>query len=170
MTTSQKIQDIQIWSVDQFISSLGENSTQHFRLFRGQSTNQPLLPKIMRLAKENHISPNEINQIEQRMLERFKRESAPMLTKKLSTTWELMSVAQHHGMPTRLLDWTSNPLAGLWFAVATDPPKKKDCGVVWVLERPNENTFGPNDNIFDLKKTCFFQPPQLDPRIKAQSG
>lgn len=91
------------------------------------------------------------------------------VTKQLAT-WELMSIAQHNGMPTRLLDWTANPLAGLWFAVATDPPKKKDRGVVWMLDRPNEKTFEQDENIFALKKTCFFQPPHLDSRIAAQSG
>src|SRR2546425_12163292 len=123
----RKIPDIPIRSVGQFVSSLEETSGGTLRLFRGQNTDQCLLPRIMRLAKENHISPTKIDSLEQRMLERFRKESVPMLpvTKQLAI-WELMSIAQHNGMPTRLLDWTASPLAGLWFAVATDPPKKKD--------------------------------------------
>jgi hypothetical protein len=105
------------------------------------------------------------------MLERFRKECVPMLlTTKQLAAWELMSIAQHNGMPTRLLDWTANPLAGLWFAVASDPPKKKDRGVVWMLDRPNERKFERDDNIFALDKTCFFQPPHLDRRIAAQSA
>ncbi len=72
-------------------------------------------------------------------------------------------------MPTCLLDWTANALAGLWFAVATDP-KKRDRGVVWMLDQPNEAKFEQDENIFALTKTCFFQPPHLDRKIAAQSG
>ena len=168
---AKKIQDIPIRSVGQFISNLEETSGNTFRLFRGQNTDQCLLPRIMRLAKANEISPAKIDDVERKMLERFRKESVPMLsvTKPLAP-WELMSIAQHNGMPTRLLDWTANPLAGLWFAVATDPPKKKDRGVVWMLDRPNEWTFQQDADVFALPKTCFFQPPHLDRRIAAQSG
>jgi hypothetical protein len=168
---AKKIQDIPIRSVGHFISSLEETSADTLRLFRGQNTDQCLLPRIMRLAKENKISPSKIDNVERRMLDRFRKECVPMLsvTKQLAP-WELMSIAQHNGMPTRLLDWTANPLAGLWFAVASDPPKKKDRGVVWMLDRPNERTFEQDDNIFALEKTCFFQPPHLDRRIAAQSA
>jgi hypothetical protein len=168
---AKKIQDIPIRSVAQLISSLEDTSADALRLFRGQNTDQCLLPRIIRLAKENKISPAKIDSVEQRMLERFRKECVPMLlTTKQLAAWELVSIAQHNGMPTRLLDWTSNPLAGLWFAVASDPPKKKDRGVVWMLDRPNERTFEHDDNIFALEKTCFFQPPHLDRRIAAQSA
>ena len=49
---------------------------------------------------------------------------------------ELMTMMQHHGVPTRLLDWSENALAGLYFAVR-ESGKNDDGGgdaVVWVLE------------------------------------
>src|SRR5574341_392070 len=132
----KKITDIPIRSVGQFVSNLEETASDAFRLFRGQNTDECLLPRVMRLAKENHISPSRIDNVEQKMLERFRKESVPMLavTKQLAI-WELMSIAQHNGMPTRLLDWTANPLAGLWFAVATDPPKMDSAILLARLER-----------------------------------
>jgi hypothetical protein len=163
--------DETIRSVGEFVSRLHDTSTGRRRLFRGQNTKSCLLPRIMRLAKEKGISPGKMNRIEQKMLERFRRESVPMLqvTRELAA-WELLSIAQHRGMPTRLLDWTANPLAGLWFAVSADPPKNEEHGVVWVLEAPNEKTFNSDEDVFKLEKTCFFEPPHLDRRIVAQSG
>src|SRR5689334_24251881 len=109
-----------IRSVDDYIKRLNKSSSNSLRLFRGQNTKQSLLPNIMRLAKASGIPPNEIDNIERRMLERFRKESVPMLPERRHyDDWELLAIAQHWGMPTRLLDWTANALAGLWFAVSS---------------------------------------------------
>ena len=160
-----------IHSVSDYVSRLQSTSTSERRLFRGQNTDKALLPRIARLAEAKGMSLTEMKQIEQKMLERFGRESATMLgaTNK-PTNLELLSIAQHHGMPTRLLDWTANALAGLWFAVSANPPNDYDHCVVWMLDGPNEKTFNSNDDIFNQDRTYFFQPSHLDRRIPAQSA
>lgn len=159
--------------VSEFVRRLRQTPTSRRRLFRGQNTDKPLLPRIARLAEKKGIPFADVTDIERKMLQRFRGESVPMLgTTGQITNWELLSIAQHQGMPTRLLDWTANALAGLWFAVSTDPPDKEKHGIVWVLEvdPDNEKTPKGSDDIFDLKRTYVFQPFHLDRRIVAQSA
>ncbi|MEO5804235.1 MAG: FRG domain-containing protein, partial [Verrucomicrobiota bacterium] len=48
------------------------------------------------------------------------------------TVTEIMAYAQHHGAPTRLLDWSRNPFIGLWFAVSNSDCDKS-AGTVYQL-------------------------------------
>ena len=142
-------------------------------LFRGQNTDKPLLPKIARWAEYHSIGSDRLTEIERQMLDRFKRESVPLLRGlQPRTNWDWLSIAQHQGLPTRLLDWTANALAGLWFAVAEEPPEPTTQGVLWILEVDPENETSPSkqDNIFKLERTYVFQPFHIDQRIVAQSA
>ena len=164
--------EVTIASVADFVSGLQQSGMAR-RLFRGQNTDKCLLPRIMRLAKEKGIQPQALENIERKMLERFRRESVAILPGARDlTSWELLSIAAHHGMPTRLLDWTGNALAALWFAVSADSPEREDCGVVWVVKLTSDNVKTPaaGDDVFAPKHTHFFQPFHSDPRIVAQSG
>jgi hypothetical protein len=142
-------------------------------LFRGQNVDAPLLPKLVRIAEASSITREQFNKAERRMLERFQKESVPFFRgRPPANPWEWLSVAQHQGLPTRLLDWTANALAGLWFAVSADPPNGGVHGVLWVLDVSEENEKSPMgaEDIFNLKRTFVFQPFHIDQRIVSQAA
>lgn len=79
-------------------------------------------------------------------------------------------MAQHHGLPTRLLDWTSNPLVAAYFAVASKP-EDKDARIYAVQVRPDdlldvESAPDP----FRISTVKFFIPAIFASRIVAQRG
>src|SRR4029077_18713679 len=98
-----------------------------FHLFRGQRQDKPLLPKIGR----GTLKPDFLK-LEQELLDDFKKRNTPYIESSRHDPWDLLAVAQHHGLSTRLLDWSASPLAALWFAVRHDPEDGED-GVVWIL-------------------------------------
>src|SRR5437879_1555658 len=107
-------------------------------LFRGQPCDRPLLPKLGRCKVRGNLQ-----RIEQLLLEEFERTSLPLREFEPEDKWDLLALAQHYGLPTRLLDWTYSALAALWFAVRNPPQSKHapgefENGVVWVLSAPTE--------------------------------
>jgi len=89
-------------------------------LFRGEpKAGNPLYPSIGRRIADNVIGG--ITPLEDELMFEFKRLATPLLINNLpSDDFEWLFLAQHYGLPTRLLDWTTNPLVGLFFAVEKD--------------------------------------------------
>ncbi len=167
-----------IVSVQDYVALIGElkadselkgNHTD--LLFRGQNSDEPLLPKLARLDLKGEIS-----NMERLMLAEFKRGILPLSEFQPANNWDLLALAQHHGLPTRLLDWTYSALVALWFAVAK--PAKKDKknkllnGVVWVLNAVTEDFRTDTEQIDPLsnKITKIFRSNVVSRRISAQSG
>ena len=107
--------------------------------FRGQAdVNWALKPSIGRTVQKGGLydpkkGSNDLYQTESILLQRFKRDGYPFV-QRLLTDWEAITLGQHHKLPTRLLDWTSNPLTALFFAVETHVKK---CGAVFMY-RPRD--------------------------------
>ncbi len=80
--------------------------------------------------------------LEEHILRNFARYSRPHVDAPAHNDWELLAAAQHHGVPTRLLDWTYSPLVAAHFATMGRRPQPATQGggepgtgrVIWRLD------------------------------------
>ncbi len=155
------------------VQKLAAKNWQEFRsttsnaAFRGEKSAQfqtRLTPKLGRIKKFKYKGMGKDKG--KRILRYFKDRAIPFLDRIPQNRWEWLGIAQHHGLPTMLLDWTRNPLVAAYFAV--EEAYKGD-SVIYIYTRKYIDT-NDLENPFELTTVEKFFLPHLTPRIKAQSG
>lgn len=205
-----------IHSISEFLDVLNRyknefSTTSHNDsfMFRGMSdVSWKLLPGIFReysksetvpgvASKQQHLKMYRSNETE--ILAHFRKEASGFLTNISQNddfTW--LQYAQHYGVPTRLLDFTANPLVALYFSCQSESACDS---VVWVININNFQRWSQDEDIcksnntreiiidrimcemrgdFDhmecsqrpplKERPLFFLPPYIDQRMSAQAS
>ncbi|WP_374555325.1 FRG domain-containing protein [Thermomonas sp.] len=152
-------------SVIEFLGHIEDHGPE--AMFRGQSDRAwPLLPSIARFA-DGLDGYDCISDLEEHLLERFRQFAVPFKDFRKLPIIEQLVHAQHYGLPTRLLDWSTNPLKALFFAIEETRLDSVD-GAVYIT-RPSFWVEGTT-HIRELKEFLACFPEVLHERIAAQDA
>lgn len=116
-----------------------------------------LVPKARRLGlSDKH---------EHHIFRSFCRELGAYKVAEPESEWDALALAQHHGLPTRLLDWTENVLVAGYFASRS---RFNRAGAIYVLK--TDSFYDENVGPFEMSRTAKFRPRHVSRRITAQRG
>lgn len=141
------------------------------RVYRGhRDWRWHLLSSLHRVFAQSDAEPGTIREFQQRLMDEFRRRVARWRweDRPPQSEWEWLFLAQHSGLPTRLLDWSENPLVALYFAVR-DPGASKDDAVIYCYQHASEAiTLDLLSKSSDGDRIELVRPPFFNEQMYAQ--
>ncbi|XQP85247.1 MAG: FRG domain-containing protein [Candidatus Pollutiaquabacter aromativorans] len=146
-------------------------------VYRGVSDSKKhdLRPSVGRIDP-SLLKGKDLQELEREMLTRFKLRANFEISPQPKDDWEWLALAQHHGLPTRLLDWTFSPLIAIYFAckpILNDnglfDSSNSDARAVYALHTCSYLDTSCLDP-FSVSECCLFYPPHITKRISGQFG
>ncbi|HEY9510767.1 MAG TPA: FRG domain-containing protein [Verrucomicrobiae bacterium] len=178
-----------IRSVEHFLREIKRVSGKgDFRLyFRGHG--EPTEGLVPSIGREHFYLGRSIrfnSKQERNLLVQFRRHAYEHFGR-IASEWETLFLARHHGLPTRLLDWSFNPLVALYFAAFYENeeflPYPRDHagtaklnvdGTVWAIQRRPDimelDVFDSSTSPLEIPGVRLVFPFNPTPRMTAQSG
>ena len=165
------------------------------QLFRSQYAFRGLSEADYRLETSLFRLIGGRSDLERHLLRNFRKYAHRDVVER-DSTWYWLSVAQHHGLPTRLLDWTFSPYVAMHFATANTEKFTTD-GAIWAVNYVSAHQYLPDKLKLELGRegsdvltvemlsqvadalddfdalspgrfAVFFEPPSIDDRIVNQ--
>lgn len=173
----KKYRDKEVNSLSGYIKHITERerfSCGHV-VYRGiGNINYDLVPSIGRPYYRNIPLPEDLFKIhledtiekEKIYLQEFKRKGVRFLEQLPKNQMEWLFIAQHHGLKTRLLDWSNSPLVALFFALK-DPKEADKDAVIYCIHFCNYLVI---DDPFKCDISGFIYPDFIASRISAQQS
>ncbi len=143
-------------NISEYLSILREG---YFDLFRGQAENWPLIPSLAR----EYIMALNCCEMEYFIIQNLQRFGHTEFKNQVNKYSDWILHAQHYGLPSRLLDFTTNPLKALYFAVESE---SKIDGVIYAICGYGDTDFPP----LNLENISFYRPNHINSRITAQES
>jgi hypothetical protein len=172
------MKEIELENISDYLQLIKDSKAENLKkgnnedfLFRGQTVDSPLLPKICRLKAKGNVLD-----VEKLLLQEFKRTNPLLIEQQRPMDdWDYLTVGQHFGLPTRLLDWSNNALTALWFATGNTNPDLNQINpysVVWILMATNKDFDINLEKVhpFDIPESKLIRPRIIKQRINNQSG
>lgn len=187
---------IEVTSWDQLQDELFADSwNDDLKRFRSRFAFRGLSDSTYRLETTLMRLGGRYAELERHMLRNFKKYAHRNVVER-DSLWHWLSVAQHHGLPTRVLDWTYSPFIAMHFATANINKYDRD-GVIWAVNyvKAHEllppklrawveeeganvltvellsqevNSLAELDALASKNVLVFFEPPSIDDRIVNQ--
>jgi hypothetical protein len=154
------MKDTTVNTVNQFFETIEVLQKNSWLKFRGQSNVEwKLIPKV---GRDNYKKFDD-----KLLFESWKRRGKSMIEKEHLNDWDYLAIAQHTGLPTRLLDWSHNPLIACFFACNENLEKD---GIVYVYDSEHWSAKIETHSPFEIKGNALIIPTIFNPRVGNQFG
>jgi hypothetical protein len=159
----ESVETIQLESFAHFMQIVQDNDFT-VTIYRGEPLSKtPLIPKLGRVTLTDI---DKVLELERKLLKFFKHRAGRYLDFEPRSDWDWLALAQHHGLPTRLLDWSENPLAAAFFAATAAVNCEAVIYSVVALAAVDTETTSP----FSLDKPKLVHVQPRFERIRNQMG